>query len=334
MSSSLPELLKQIGEKLQSAKRVVLASHARPDGDAIGSLIGLGDGLVAAGKEVVMLNQDEVPANYTFLDGTEDIQRACQIHETLNPEIFVALDTADAKRIGDDVWAAVGKPGQVIVLDHHISNERYGDLNFVDDQSPATGQIAYELLEQEGWDLTPRGRDALWTAIVTDTGSFQYPGTTARTLEIAGKLADAGAKIGELSAQIYQNYPFRRLELLGALISTLERSPDGRIAAWKLRREKLDELSIQGGDTEGLIDHLRAIDGVDVAMAFEEVGDGTVRVSARSKSEVANVSEICQAFGGGGHRLAAGARVQGKIDRVAKQFIDKAQTHLDQNGTD
>tara|TARA_R110002096_G_scaffold215310_8_gene403081 strand:- start:7402 stop:8391 length:990 start_codon:yes stop_codon:yes gene_type:complete len=329
VSESLPELLKTIGERLRSAKRIALASHARPDGDAIGSLIGLGEALKGAGKEVVMLNQDDIPANYEFLEGVSEIRKPEEITEPLNPDVFVALDTADAKRVGERVWNIIGNPGQVIVMDHHISNERYGDLNYVDDQSPATGQTVFELIDQEGWTLSPQGRDSLWTAIVTDTGSFQYPNTTARTLEISAKLLGAGADIGWLSSQIYQNYPYRRLELLGALIDSLTRSADGRIASWKLRRDKLEELKIEGGDTEGLIEHLRAINGVVVAIAFEEVGDGTIRVSARSKSDAANVSEICQEFGGGGHKLAAGARISGQIDNVAEQFIKVAQTHLD-----
>ncbi len=329
MSDDLPELLREVGRRLDEAQKIAIASHARPDGDAIGSLVALGDALTRAGKDVVMLNQDQTPERYRFLDGSGEIRQPDQLAEPLEVDAFVALDTADAKRIGDDVWKAVPTRRLTIVLDHHISNERYGDLNYVDAVSPATGQIVYELIRQQNWELSARARDNLWTAIVTDTGSFQYANTTSRTLEIAADLLREGADVAELSQRIYQNYPFRRLQLLGALIDSLERSPDGKIASWKLRRETMDSLGICSEDTEGLIDHLRAIDGVIVAAAFEEVGDGTVRVSARSKSDAADVSAVCQEFGGGGHKLAAGARIPGHIDRVARKFLQTARKQLE-----
>ncbi len=328
MNEDLPGLLREIGALLDRSHRIALASHARPDGDAIGSLIGLGSALESAGKDVVMLNQDGIPDNYRFLSGTDRIRRPGDFGAALEVDVFVALDTADAKRIGDGVWKTLEAYNQLIILDHHISNERYGDLNYVDSVSPATGQIVYELIRQQGWKVTDEGRDALWTAIVTDTGSFQYSNTTSRTFEIAADLVREGVDVGNLSARIYQSYPFRRLELLGRLIESVERTPDGKIASWKLRHDNLDELGIQDQDTEGLIDHLRSIEGVLVAVSFEEVGDGTVRVSARSKSPIIDVSKVCQEFGGGGHILAAGARIPGQIDRVAKKFIQTARKQL------
>lgn len=321
MTEDLQQLLGEIGAKLDAARTIAISSHTRPDGDAIGSLIALGDALTQAGKDVVMLNQDGVPYKYNFLDGVDAVRKPGDLDEGLDVDVFVVLDTADAKRVGSKVWKVIKSRKLMIAIDHHVSNERFADLNYVDIESPATGQIVYELIRKQGWPLSAVTRDHLWVAIVTDTGSFQYENTTARTLEIAADLIREGVKVGWISTQIYQNYPYRRLKLLGELLKTLERSDCGRIASWKLRRATLDELEIRSDDTEGLIDDLRSIDGVIVAVSFEEGADGNIQISTRSKSTAADVSAICQKFGGGGHRLAAGARAEGNIDEVAERFL-------------
>ncbi|MEM7013380.1 MAG: bifunctional oligoribonuclease/PAP phosphatase NrnA [Verrucomicrobiota bacterium] len=328
MSEDLQQLLGEVGSELDAAQTIAIASHTRPDGDAVGSLVALGDALTRAGKEVVMLNQDGYPYRYAFLEGVEHIKRPADLDGGLDVDVFVALDTADAKRVGSKVWKAIKSRKKLILIDHHVSNERYGDINYVDIESPATGQIIYELIRKQNWPLSSVARDHLWVAIVTDTGSFQYQNTTDRTLEIAADLVREGVEVGKISTEIFQNYPYRRLQLLGELLNTLERSECGRIASWKLRKETLQRLEIKPDDTEGLIDNLRAIEGVIVAASFEEAGDEYIRCSLRSKSELADVSEICGAFGGGGHKLAAGARIEGELEEVAKLVLAKIEEHL------
>lgn len=321
MSDDLQQLLREVGERLDAAETIALASHTRPDGDAIGSLVALGDALMRRGKKVVMLNQDFVPYRYAFLNGLDNVKRPVDLDEPLEVDVFVALDTADAKRVGSKVWKAIKSRKVMILIDHHISNERYADINYVDTESPATGQIVYELIRQQNWPLSSTARDHLWVAIVTDTGSFQYRNTTDRTLEIAADLVREGVDVGKISTQIFQDFPYRRLQLLGELLNSLERSECGRIASWSLRKETLERLEIRPDDTEGLIDHLRSIEGVIVAVSFEEAGDGFIRMSARSKSPEVDVSEICGQFGGGGHMLAAGARQEGTLEEVSTRFL-------------
>jgi phosphoesterase RecJ-like protein len=333
MASPQPSL-REIGEVLLGAPSIVIASHTRPDGDALGSTIALADTLRELGKTVFAVNQDGVPPRYAFLPCANSVHQPGALKDKLGAPLFVALDTGDPDRLGNQVWKLVAERQSTLVIDHHTSNRLFGDLNYVDQESPATGQIIYELIEAMDWPLTPTARDNLWVAMATDTGSFQYPATTPRTFAIASRLLAAGVNLGWMSTMLFQNHPFRRLELLRELLGTMQRSSDGKVASWKLSRDIIKRFGIQPDDNEGLIDQLRSISGVVVAVSFEEETDATVRISARSKdARQADVAQICQAFGGGGHRLAAGARVQGTLDSVSERFLAALSQELDHDGT-
>ena len=321
MESDRPTL-REIGEALLAANSLVIASHSRPDGDALGSQIALADTLRELGKSVISVNQDPVPGRYAFLPCASSVRQASSLKEKAPPHLFVALDCADPDRIGDQVWKYAAARHSTVMIDHHNSNHRFGQLNFVDVDSPATGQIIFELIETMGWPLTPTARDNLWAAIATDTGSFQYPATTPRTFEIGARLLQAGLDLQRMSAMLFQNQPFRRMELLRELLGTVDRRAEGKIASWRLSQESIKRYGIQPDDNEGLIDMLRSISGVVAAVSFEETPNASVRISARSKdANQADVSRICQAFGGGGHRMAAGAEVQGTLESVSERFL-------------
>ncbi len=170
--------------------------------------------------------------------------------------------------------------------------------------------------------LDPAIAENLFVAISTDTGSFQYPNTTARTFEIGAELLKCGVNVGRVSQLLYESYPRRRVELLRELLGTMRFAADGRVASFSLSLAAAAALGARPEDNEGLIDHLRAIDGVIVAVFFEELLEGKVRVSMRSKSEAADVAAICQRFGGGGHTLAAGARVRGTLAEVEERVME------------
>jgi phosphoesterase RecJ-like protein len=209
-----------------------------------------------------------------------------------------------------------------INIDHHPSNPRYGDLVHIDPIAPATGQIIFELLAHENLPCSSAVAENLFVAISTDTGSFQYPNTTARTFEIGAELLKRGVDVGRVSQLLYETYPRRRAELLRELLGTMRFDADGRVASFSLSLQTTSDLAVKAEDNEGLIDHLRAIEGVVVAVFFEELIEGKVRVSMRSKSEAADVSAICQRFGGGGHKLAAGARVRGTLAEVEQRVLE------------
>jgi phosphoesterase RecJ-like protein len=308
----------EIGKALREHQRFAVLSHVRPDGDALGSQLALALSLEGAGKEVAVWNEDGLLKNYSFLPGGEKLVKPPSTPQEF--DVAIALDTATQKRLGT-AGDAVKSAKLWINIDHHPSNPGYGDLVCVDPAAPATGQILFELLKAEQWPIDRAIAENLYVAISTDTGSFQYPNTTARTFEIAGELVRSGVDVGRVSQQLYQSYPRRRIELLRALLGTMRFDAKGSVASFSLSLQTAAELGALPEDNEGLIDHLRAIEGVIVAAFFEELPEGKVRVSLRSKSEAADVSAICQKFGGGGHTLAAGARVRGTLAEVEERVL-------------
>jgi phosphoesterase RecJ-like protein len=301
----------QIASVLRGYRSFALLSHVRPDGDAIGSLLGLGCSLLAAGKSVRMFNEDGVPENLTFLAGAGRIEGPPD--GAVDAEVVIALDTATRPRLGERCLAAVSHIGRWLNIDHHISNTRYAELNFIDATSPATGEILYELITGLDLPLPPESRDALYVAVSTDTGSFQYPSTTAKTYDMAADLIRRGLDVGTINSLTYDNHPYRRLELLRALLNSLELAHGGMVAHWTLDAATRAALELRAEDSEGLIDVIRAIRGVQVAAFFEETPDGQSRVSLRSKDKRLDVCKIAAAFGGGGHSLAAGIRMKNPI---------------------
>lgn len=319
--------LADIAAVFHARNRFVVMSHARPDGDALGCTIATALCLQQLGKDVTAWNEDGVPEKFRYLPGYEMVQRPPA--EAQRFDVAIVLDNAVKTRAGKAV-EAVAHADVWINIDHHITNEGYGDLSYIDATAPATGQILFELFRGQELPLTYAMADNLFVAISTDTGSFQYPNTTARTYEIGAELIRAGVNVGTLSQKMYESYPRRRLELLRALLNVLRFSSKDRVASFALSVETAKKLGIQPDDTEGLIDYIRAIDGVVAAAFFEEIGDGRVRVSLRSKSPRISVSKVCGLFGGGGHTLAAGARVAGSLAEVQEKVLQAIDHEFDQ----
>ncbi len=279
-----------IGEVIADHERFVIMSHVRPDGDAIGSQIALGFSLIAMGKTVFLVNEDGVPESLAFLKGSEKV--TTPPGERLDVEVAIALDTATKPRLGEGALRAASEARIWLNIDHHISNPAYGDFNLIDSTKPATGQIIYELIKALDYPLPEETRDAIYVAVSTDTGSFQYGSTTAATYDMGADLIRRGVDVGKINADTYDNHPYRRLELMRALLNTLEISTDGRLAHWELLDRTRDELSLQPDDSEGLIDLIRGVKGVLVAAFFEELEDGKIRVSMRSKDKGVNVERL------------------------------------------
>jgi len=310
----------EIGRILREHQRFAILGHVRPDGDALGSQLALALSLQQLGKEVRVWNEDGMLEKYSFLPRAELLTKPPSTPEVV--DVAVALDTAIQNRLGTAL-PAVRSAKIWINIDHHLSNPCYGDVVYVDPAAPATAEIVFRLIKSQGLPFNRDIAENLYAAISSDTGSFQYPQTSARTFEIAAELIRTGLDVGRLSQQLYENYPRRRLELLRELLRTMRFERGGRVASFSLSSKTAAELGVLPEDNEGSIDHLRAIHGVIVAVFFEELADGKVRISMRSKSDVVNVCAICQKFGGGGHTLAAGARVRGTLDEVEEKVLEE-----------
>ncbi len=315
----------EIADVIRNAQSIAVVSHVRPDGDAFGSQLALALSLKQLGKDVTVWNEDGLLEKYAFLPGGELLAKPPAEPETF--DLGVALDTATQQRLGL-AGDAVRAP-RWINIDHHASNPRYGDLVHIDSHAPATGQILFEFLSSMRWPMNPDIAENLFVAISTDTGSFQYPNTTARTFQIGAELVKCGVEVGRVSQLLYESYPRRRVELLRELLGTMRFDADGQVASFSLSLKVASALRVLPEDNEGLIDHLRAIEGIVMAVFFEELLEGKVRVSMRSKNESMDVSAICQKFGGGGHRLAAGARVRGTLAEVEQLILQASSEMLD-----
>lgn len=318
----------EIARVLHHHQTFAVLSHVRPDGDALGSTIALALALKGMGKDIRAWNEEGMLQKYSFVAEAEILTKPPA--DPQDVDVAIALDTAVQNRLGTTA-AAIRSAKLWINIDHHPSNPGYGDLVYIDPTAPATGQILFELIEYARLPVSPAIAENLYVAISTDTGSFQYPNTTARTFEIAGELIRCGVNVGRISQLLYENFPRRRVELLRELLSTMHFGCEGKLAWFSLSQSTARILGALPEDNEGLIDHLRAIQGVIAAIFFEELADGKIRVSMRSKNEAVDVCAICQSFGGGGHTLAAGARVRGSLREVEQKIVEQTCGVIERN---
>ncbi|MBV9130454.1 MAG: bifunctional oligoribonuclease/PAP phosphatase NrnA [Verrucomicrobia bacterium] len=316
MKASFPEIARAI----KQANRIVILSHVRPDCDAIGSQLALALSLQKLGKEISAWNEDGLPESYRFLKKSDLIHLPPSEAEEF--DLAIALDTASQARLGTAL-RAVRHAKLWINIDHHASNPGYGDLVYIDTIAPATGQIVYEFLRSEDFPLIPSAADALYAAISTDTGSFRYANVIARTFEIAAELMKSGVNAAAIAKKLYESYPKRRVQLLGEILPQVTFDADDQIASMSLTKETKQRLKIQPDDIDGLIDYVRSVETVVVAIFFEELPEDRVRLSMRSKDDRVDVNKICSEFGGGGHPGAAGARVRGNLEEVRSKVLKR-----------
>jgi len=319
-----PRVVQKIIQAIRKSQTVCVVGHVRPDGDCIGSQLGLALALKNEGKRVVCWNEHPVPAKLAFLD-PQKLFELPQVGRQF--DCVVATDCASFERLGK-VREAIGDRKVFINIDHHASNTRYADFNWVSSREPSTGELIYRLLKDGGWPITRTIADCLFTAVSTDTGSFQYPSTTPATFHVASHLVERGADLGKISQEVYESYPLARVQLLRHVYNKFRLTHDHRTAYFWLKKRDYARTGAQPDDSEGLIDHIRAIQGVVVACLFEEMEPGLTRISLRSKSEKVDVNDIARQFGGGGHQAAAGARISGNPLAAQRRVLNAVKKAL------
>jgi bifunctional oligoribonuclease and PAP phosphatase NrnA len=314
---SHPKIIDRILEGIRDHQRFCVVGHVRPDGDCIGSQLALALALRNGGKEVVCWNDDPLPQKLRFLDSDKLIQKS---KPGCNFDCVIATDAASFERLG--------KAGQnlrqrklFINIDHHASNTRYADLNWISGREPSTGELIYRLMKVANWPVTRRIADCLFTAVSTDTGSFQYSTTRPSTYHVAGELVSRGANLEKICDEVYQSFSLSRIRLLKHLYSHFRLTHDNQIAYLWLKQADFARTGAESCDSEGLIDHIRAIEPVVIACVFEELEPELTRVSLRSKSDRVNVNDVAAQFGGGGHPAAAGARLAGRPLTAQRRVI-------------
>ena len=320
-----PKIIDRILAAIRASRTFCVVGHIRPDGDCVGSQLGLTLALKAEGKKVVCWNQDPMPDKYAFLDPDHLFQKPKRNRKF---DCVIATDAASFERLGA-VGPCLADPKLFINIDHHESNTRFGHLNWVSGREPSSGELIFRLLKIAKWPITRAIANCLFTAVSTDTGSFQYPSTRPGTFHAGAELVTRGADLARICDEVYQSYPLSRVRLLKHIYNHFHLTHQDQIAYFWLKQADFKLANSMGDDTEGLIDHIRAIAPVVVACVFEELEPEVTRISLRSKSEKVNVSDIAAQFGGGGHPGAAGARIVGKPLAVQRKVIAAVKKALD-----
>jgi len=311
------KIIDRILDALKDCETFAIGGHMRPDGDCIGSQLALAYSLRERGKKVVVWNQDPMPEKLAFLDPRKLLSAPRSGRKF---DCVITTDCANYERLGA-ICDCIENRGLLINIDHHGSNSRYGNINWVNARSASTGELVYQLLKQASWPITPQIADCLFTAISTDTGSFQYPTTRPATYHAAAELVHKGADIARICNEVYQSFPLSRVRLQKHMYSSFKLTQENQVAYFWIRRRDYARAGAVPDESEGLIDHIRDIEPVKVACLFEEIEPELTRVSLRSKVPAIDVSEIAGSFGGGGHQSAAGARIPGNPRTVQRSIL-------------
>lgn len=299
-----------------AATEIVLACHINPDGDALGSLIGLGLGLELLDKKVTFLSADGVPETLAFLPGAERVQSTT---ERRNFDLGIGLDAGDLKRLGINAEVVTSAP-MVMDIDHHVTGGQFGQVRLLDAATASTAELVYDLLLALGIELTPEIAQCLLCGVLTDTGSFRFSNTKPRTMAVGGALIAAGASPTTIYESVYENASFGAQKLLGRAMDRMARSADGKLVWSWVTQGDFAEFDATDKDTDGIATALRAVRGAEVALFLREMPSGKLRVSLRAK-EPWDVASVAAQFGGGGHRLASGCSLDGPPEAAVATLL-------------
>ncbi len=300
------ENLPRAVDALKSARRVLITMHRGPDGDALGSALALACALRDLGRDVTVYNPDDLPYNFRFLRGASEVEKSLPGDAAF--DATVVTDAGAFERLGPEV-PDVSRRGVLLNLDHHITTEPFGDVNYVDPGAASVGILAYKIIKGLGVPLSRDAAECIYASILADTGCFRYSSTDPECLRIAAELVEAGVEPWEMTVRIYEQQPLARMRLLAEVLSTLE--VHSKLATITITNAMVAKTGSEADLTDGFINYARSVDGVEVAASFREPEDGGAwHVSFRSRGRV-NVAGIAQKFGGGGHHNAAGCSIEG-----------------------
>ncbi len=307
-------MLSQVVELIENKQSFAITTHVRPDGDGIGSSLGLYWLLRSLGKSAEVIVRDGIPAAYAQLPGANEIKQIAEVNGKYDA-IFV-IECSDLARPG-----IKGLENQFTVnIDHHATSEHFGTINWIDQTASAVGEMIYNLCKAIGGRITREIAECVYLALVTDTGSFHFPNTTDRTLKVASELVKVGVKPAQISEVVYNSYPWSRIELMRQVLATVERNENGAIAWMRQTLEMAESSEAVDGDNNGFVNIPLAAKEVEAVVYMREVQPNIYRVSLRSKGNI-NVARVAEKFGGGGHKNAAGCRVEGDWDVREKEIL-------------
>ncbi|MFN8388862.1 MAG: DHH family phosphoesterase [Bdellovibrionota bacterium] len=322
--SNIP--LEEIAKKLLEEDSVLLSTHVSPDPDAIGSSFGLALALMSLKKRVFVHLQDPLPERL----------RSFVVNVPFGSEVpseefaaFVVVDTASKRRVGVHVETCQAKARRTYNIDHHVSNDCWGDLNSIDAEAAASAQIVSRLIPMLGTSISPDCANLLYAGLLDDTGGFCFSNSSAAAFRCAAALVEAGADPGRIANELYFTQPLRVLKLHASALDALKVVLDGRVAYMTISNTIMSECGALPEDAEGLVDLARRLGGTDAAVLQREI-EGGWKLSLRAKRDSLDVNRVAGAFGGGGHRAAAGCKLVGTAEEVERQVLERLAVELDQ----
>ena len=307
-------MLNEVLRQIEQRHRFLLTSHARPDGDAVGSALACAQILHSMGKEADVVLHDGVPRIYQPLPFADKVLRSGTVNGNYEAAIVLECDSIQRTRLQ-------GLEGRFLIsIDHHLSGRPFAHVNWIDPSAVATGELVYRLARQAGVALSPEIATCLYTAVLTDTGSFMFEGTNEHTFALARELALAGAHPAQCARNVYFGHSTEKMRLLGHALSNLHR--EGPLAWIWITRQQMEQCGAKEEDCEGLVNYALSIHDVEVAAFFRELPDGRYRVSLRSKGQL-NVAAVAEQFGGGGHECASGCSLDGPLSMAVSRIMEK-----------
>lgn len=307
-------MLSQVVELIENKSNFAITTHVRPDGDGIGSSLGLCWLLRSLGKTAEVIVRDPIPPAYQQLPGASEIRTIPEIDKSYDA-VFV-IECSDITRPGIRRL----EKEFTVNIDHHASSEHFGTINWIDATASAVGEMIYNLCKAIGGRVTKEIAECVYMALVTDTGSFHFPNTTERTLKVASELVKVGVKPAQISEAVYNSYPWSRIELMRQVLDTVKRDSTGRVAWMRHTLEMTEKAGAIDGDNSGFVNIPLAAKEVEAVVYMRETFPNAYRVSLRSKDGI-NVARVAEKFGGGGHKNAAGCRVEGDWDYWEQQIV-------------
>jgi len=307
-------MLEEVLKHIEQRNRFVLTSHARPDGDAVGSALACAQILRLMGKDAEVILHDGVPRIYQPLPFADRVRQAEAVNGEYEAAIILECDSIQRTRLS-------GLENQFLIsIDHHLSGRPFAHVNWIDPSAVATAEMVYKLAREAGVTITPEIATCLYTAVLTDTGSFMFEGTNQHTFALARELVLAGADPAHCARNIYFGHSTAKMRLLGAALSNLHR--EGPLAWIWITQEQMDRYEAKEEDCEGLVNYALSIQDVEVAAFFRELPDKRYRVSLRSKGQL-NVASVAERFGGGGHQCASGCSLEGPLSVAVARVLSQ-----------
>lgn len=313
---------------LRRYERFLVVSHINPDGDAIGSTLAVGEILRLMGKQAILVNEGAIPGKFSILAGSDRILNFTELgKESIPPfDAVIAVDCADFYRIGA-VATCFPEHVPLLNIDHHPTNDGYGETALLKPDAAATAEVLYDLVQELGIEPSPELAQCIYAGLMTDTGGFRYSSTTPKVMAIASEMLAKGVNGNELAEELLEKLTYPQILLLQRALSSLTFSADRRIAWMIVTEEDIAAAGARNEDMEGLVNYPRNIEGVEVGLLFKQTRQGELKVSFRSAGKV-DVSRVAKHFGGGGHILASGCSVTGELDTVVGQIVREVELAL------